>query len=63
MENKLPKELDDHFCPLPKYLAEQQKIKVCHQELIKVLKTSERRLLLRIVDAKGHTPLQRLPSV
>lgn len=54
MENKLLKELYDHFCPLPKYLAEQQEIEVCHQALIKVLKTPERRLVLRIIDAKDH---------
>lgn len=54
MENKLLKELYDHFYPLPKYLAAQQEIGACHQELIKVLKTPERRLVLRIIDAKDH---------
>ncbi len=54
MENKLLKELYDHFYPLPKYLAAQQEIEACHQELIKVLKTPERRLVLRIIDAKDH---------
>lgn len=54
METKLLKELYDCFYTLPKYLAEQQEIEECHHKLIKVLKPPERRLVLRIIDAKDH---------
>lgn len=54
METKLLKELYDCFYTLPKYLAEQQEVVECHQALIKVLKKPERRLVLRIIDAKDH---------
>ncbi|MCI9468975.1 MAG: hypothetical protein HFG45_06705 [Oscillospiraceae bacterium] len=54
MENKLLKELYDHFYTLPKHLAEQKEVDECHQALIKVLKKPERRLVLRIIDAQNQ---------
>ena len=54
MENKLLKELYDHFYTLPKHLAERKEVDECHQTLIKVLKKPERRLVLQIIDAQNQ---------
>lgn len=44
---------DRFYTPLP--LAEfEQEVKTCHRQLIKRLDKSERKLVLRIIDAQNH---------
>ena len=54
MENKLLKELYDYFYTPPALTRERQEVEECHQALIKALEKPERRLVLRIIDAKDH---------
>ena len=54
MENKLLKELYDCFYTPPTFTRERQEVEECHQALIKALEKPERRLVLRIIDAKDH---------
>ena len=52
--NKLLKDLYDCFYTTPMFSAERQEVEGCHQALIKALEKPERRLVLRIIDAKDH---------
>ena len=54
MENKLLKDLYDCFYTPPALSAERQEVEDCHRALIKALEKPERRLILRIIDAKDH---------
>lgn len=54
MQNKLLKDLYDCFYTPPALSSEHQEVEECHQALIKVLEKPERRLVLRIIDAKDH---------
>ena len=54
MEPKLLKNLYDCFYTPPALLSERQEVEACHQALIKALEKPERRLVLRIIDAKDH---------
>ena len=54
MENKLLKDLYDCFYTPPALLSERQEVEECHQALIKTLEKPERRMVLRIIDAKDH---------
>ena len=54
MENKLLKDLYDCFYTPPALLSERQEVEECHQALIRALEKPERRLVLRIIDAKDH---------
>ena len=54
MEHKLLKDLYDRFYTPPALSSERQEIEECHQALIKALEKPERRLVLRIIDAKDH---------
>ena len=51
---ELFKDLYDCFYTPPELLAERQEVEECHQALIKALEKPERRLVLRIIDAKDH---------
>ena len=50
--NKLLKDLYDCFYTAPELPAQKQEIEEFHQALINVLEKPERRLVLRIIDAK-----------
>ena len=52
--NKLLKDMYDCFYTPPELSAERREVEDCHQALIKVLEKPERRLVLRIIDAKDH---------
>ena len=52
--SKLLKDLYDCFYTPPELSAERWEVKECHQALIKALEKPERRLVLRIIDAKDH---------
>ncbi len=52
--NKLFKDLYDCLYIPPELSAERQEVEECHQALIKALEKPERRLVLRIIDAKDH---------
>ena len=52
--NKLFKDLYNCFYTPPEFSSEQQEVEECHQALIKALERPERRLVLRIIDAKDH---------
>ncbi len=54
MKNKLLKDLYDCFYTPPALSSEHQEVEECHQALIKALEKPERRLVLRIIDAKDH---------
>ncbi len=54
MENKLLNALYDCFYTPPALTGERQEVEECHQALIKALEKPERRLVLRIIDAKDH---------
>ena len=54
MENKLLKDLYGCFYTPPALLSERQEVEECHQALIKALEKPERRMVLRIIDAKDH---------
>ena len=50
--NNLLKDLYDCFYTPPKFSEQKREVEECHQALIKVLEKPERRLVLRIMDAK-----------
>ena len=52
MKYKLLKDLYDCFYTPPELLAQKREIEECHQTLSEVLGKPERRLVLRIIDAK-----------
>jgi len=54
MKYKLIKELYDCFYTPPELSAPRQEIEECHKALIEALKRPERRLVLRIIDAKDR---------
>lgn len=54
MQNKLLKDLYDYFYTPPALSTEHQEVEECHQALIKALEKPERRLVLRIIDAKDY---------
>ena len=55
MENKLLKNLYDRFYTPPVLPEKRQEVEECHQALIKALEKPERRLVLRIIDAKDRS--------
>ena len=52
MENKLLKELYDHFYTRPELDEQENEVEKCHKALIAALEKPERRLVLRIIDAQ-----------
>ena len=54
MKYKLLKDLYDCFYTPPELPAQKQEIEECHQALSEVLGKPERRLVLKIIDAKDH---------
>ena len=54
MKYKLLKDLYDCFYTPPEIPAQKQEIEECHQALSEVLGKPERRLVLKIIDAKDH---------
>lgn len=52
MENKLLKELYDCFYVRPEFDEQENEVEECHKALIAALEKSERRLVLRIIDAQ-----------
>ncbi len=54
MQNKLLNDLYDCFYTPPALSTERQEVEKCHKALIKALEKLERRLVLRIIDAKDH---------
>ena len=52
--NKLLNNLYNCFYTPPELSAERREVEKCHQALIKALEKPERRLVLRIIDAKDH---------
>lgn len=54
MKSKLLIDLYDYFYTSPELTVQKQEIEECHQALIEALEKPERRLVLRIIDAKDH---------
>ena len=54
MKYKLLKDLYDCFCTPPELQAQKQEIEECHRALSEALGKPERRLVLRIIDAKDR---------
>lgn len=54
MKNRLLKDLYDSFYIPPEFSEQRLEIKECHQTLIEAMDKQERRLMLRIIDAKDH---------
>ena len=54
MKYKLIKELYDCFYTPPELSVPRQEIEDCHKALIEALGKPERRLVLKIIDAKDH---------
>ena len=52
--NKLLKDLYDCFCTPPELAATKREIEECHRALIEALGKPERRLVLKIIDAKDR---------
>ena len=52
--NKLLKDLHDCFYTPPELAATKREIEECHRALIEALGKPERRLVLKIIDAKDH---------
>ena len=52
--NKLLKDLYDCFYTPPELTATKREIEECHRALIEALGKPERRLVLKIIDAKDH---------
>ena len=52
MENKLLKELYDHFYTRPELDEQENEVEECHKALIAALEKPERKLVLRIIDAQ-----------
>ena len=53
MENKLLKELYDHFYVRPELDEQENEVEECHKALIAALEKPERKLVLRIIDAQN----------
>ena len=54
MENKLLKELYDHFYTRPELDEQENEVEECHRALIAALEKPERKLVLRIIDAQDY---------
>ena len=54
MKNKLLKDLYDCYYTSPELAATKREIEECHRALIEALGKPERRLVLKIIDAKDH---------
>ena len=54
MENKLLKELYDHFYTRPELDEQENEVEECHKALIAALEKPERKLVLRIIDAQDY---------
>lgn len=54
MKYKLLKDLYDCFYTPPELAATKREIEECHRALIEALGKPERRLVLKIIDAKDH---------
>lgn len=54
MKYKLLKDLYDRFYTPPELAATKREIEECHRALIEALGKPERRLVLKIIDAKDH---------
>ena len=52
MENKLLKELYDHFYVRPELDEQENEVEECHKALIEALAKPERKLVLQIIDAQ-----------
>ena len=52
MENKLLKELYDHFYTRPELDEQENEVEECHKALIAALEKPESKLVLRIIDAQ-----------
>ena len=52
MENRLLKELYDHFYTRPKLDEQENEVEKCHKALIAALEKPQRKLVLRIIDAQ-----------
>ena len=59
MENKLLKELYDHFYTRPELDEQENEVEECHKALIAALEKPERKLVLRIIDAQNLMIEQR----
>ena len=59
VENKLLKELYDHFYIHPEIEEQENEVEECHKALIAALEKPERRLVLRIIDAQNLMIEQR----
>ena len=55
MENKLLKELYDYFYVRPELDEQENEVEECHKALIEALAKPERKLVLRIIDAKDRS--------
>lgn len=54
MENKLLKELYDYFYVRPELDEQENEVEECHKALIAALEKTERKLVLRIIDAQDY---------
>ena len=54
MKNELLKAMYDCFYIPPEFRAQKREIEECRRELTEALDKPERRLVLRIIDAKDH---------
>lgn len=54
MEKKLLKGLYDCFYAPPELSEQEEEVTACHKALIEVLAKSERKLVLRIIDAQDY---------
>lgn len=54
MENKLLKELYDYFYVRPEPDEQENEVEECHKALIAALEKTERKLVLRIIDAQDY---------
>ena len=54
MERKLLRALYDCFYTRPRFDEQENEVKKCHKALIEVLAKSERKLVLRIIDAQDY---------
>ena len=59
MEKKLLKGLYDCFYAPPELSEQEEEVTACHKALIEVLAKSERKLVLRIIDAQNLIIEQR----
>ena len=54
MESKLLRALYDCFYTRPRFDEQENEVEECHKALIEVLAKSERKLVLRIIDAQDY---------